>query len=131
MTFAPLKPRSLRARPSPLVDTTPSGLTLVSLFSFCSHERGDGQLHTLSVLEQLREASKGLWGASSEAYFRVDEFLRQLADRTCRTFPASSPFGGVGDESDQHIRWVIAARRASRLDMLRWMRRLRIIQIRG
>ena len=32
----------------------------------------DGQLHTLSVLEQLREASKSLWGASSEAYFRVD-----------------------------------------------------------
>jgi len=31
---------------------------------------GDGQLHTLSVLEQLREASKSLWGASSEAYFR-------------------------------------------------------------
>jgi hypothetical protein len=40
----------------------------------------DGQLHTLSVLEQLREASKGLWGASSEAYFRVDDLLRQLAN---------------------------------------------------
>ena len=34
-------------------------------------DEADGQLHTLSVLEQLREASKGLWGASSEAYFRV------------------------------------------------------------
>jgi len=53
---------------------------------------GDGQLHTLSVLEQLREASKGLWGASSEAYFRVDTPLRQLADPNL-----------------QHIRWVIAA----------------------
>jgi hypothetical protein len=42
-------------------------------------DEGDGQLHTLSVLEQLREASKGLWGASSAAYFRVDELLRQLA----------------------------------------------------
>ena len=41
-------------------------------------DEGDGQLHTLSVLEQLREASKGLWGASSEAYFRVDELLREL-----------------------------------------------------
>jgi len=38
---------------------------------------GDSQLHTLSVLEELREASKGLWGASSEAYFRVDELLWQ------------------------------------------------------
>ena len=37
---------------------------------------GDSQLHTLSVLEELREASKGLWGASSEAYFRVDEHRR-------------------------------------------------------
>jgi hypothetical protein len=30
-------------------------------------DEADGQLHTLSVLEQLREASKGLWGASSAA----------------------------------------------------------------
>jgi hypothetical protein len=43
-------------------------------------DESDGQLHTLSVLEQLREASKGLWGASSQAYFRVDELLRQLAN---------------------------------------------------
>jgi hypothetical protein len=35
---------------------------------------------TLSVLEQLRDASKSLWGASSEAYFRVDELFRQLAN---------------------------------------------------
>ena len=53
---------------------------------------GDGQLHTLSVLEQLREASKGLWGASSQAYFRVDELLRQLANPNLPTFPATSPF---------------------------------------
>jgi hypothetical protein len=26
---------------------------------------GDGQLHTLTVLKQLREASQSLWGASS------------------------------------------------------------------
>ena len=50
-------------------------------------DEADGQLHTLSVLEQLREASKGLWGASSAAYFRVE----------------------MWDQSDQHIRWVIAA----------------------
>jgi hypothetical protein len=47
-------------------------------------DEADGQLHTLSVLEQLREASKGLWGASSEAYFRVDELLRQLANPSFR-----------------------------------------------
>ena len=54
----------------------------------------DGQLHTLSVLEQLRDASKGLWGASSEAYFRVDELLRQLANPNLHDIPrAISPFG--------------------------------------
>ena len=44
-------------------------------------DEGDAQLHTLSVLEQLREASKGLWGASSKSYFRVDELLRHVPQR--------------------------------------------------
>ena len=72
---------------------------------------GDGQLHTLSVLEQLREASKGLWGASSEAYFRVDAaLLRQLADPNLNDIPRNLPFRvEMWDQSDQHIRWVIAA----------------------
>ena len=62
-------------------------------------DEADGQLHTLSVLEQLREASKGLWGASSEAYFRVDELLRQLPIPTCMISRATSPFAsrcGIG-----------------------------------
>jgi hypothetical protein len=29
---------------------------------------GDSQLHTLSVLEELREASKGLWDAAIANY---------------------------------------------------------------
>ena len=56
-------------------------------------DEADGQLHTLSVLEQLREASKGLWGASSAAYFRVDELLRQLANPNLHDILAISPFG--------------------------------------
>ena len=47
---------------------------------------------TLMVLEQLREASKGLWGASSEAYFRVDELLRQLANPNLHDIPRNLPF---------------------------------------
>jgi hypothetical protein len=71
---------------------------------------GDSQLHTLSVLEELREASKGLWGASSEAYFRVDELLRQLANPNLHDIPRNLPFRvEMWDQSDQHIRWVIAA----------------------
>jgi hypothetical protein len=52
-------------------------------------DEADGQLHTLSVPEELREASKGLWGASSEAYFRVDELLRQLANPNLHDIPLS------------------------------------------
>jgi hypothetical protein len=71
---------------------------------------GDGQLHTLSVLEQPREASKGLWGASSAAYFRVDELLRQLANPNLHDISRNLPFRvEMWDQSDQHIRWVIAA----------------------
>ena len=73
-------------------------------------DKGDGQLHTLTVLEQLREASKGLWGAGSEAYFRVDELLRQLANPNLHDIPRNLPFRvEMWDQSDQHIRWVIAA----------------------
>ena len=56
---------------------------------------GDGQLHTLSVLEQVREASKGLWGASSA---NLHDIPRNLPFRV-----------EMWDQSDQHIRWVIAA----------------------
>ena len=40
---------------------------------------GEGQLHTLGLLERLRAECKDLWGSSSEVYFRVDELLRELA----------------------------------------------------
>ena len=70
----------------------------------------EGQLHTLGLLEQLRDASKGLWGASSEAYFRVDGLLRELANPNLHDIPTQLPFRvELWDRSDQHIRWVIAA----------------------
>jgi hypothetical protein len=70
---------------------------------------GGGQLHTLATLEQLR-ASKALWGASSTAYFRVDELLRQLANPNLNDIPRNLPFRvEMWDCNDQHIRGVIAA----------------------
>ena len=70
----------------------------------------DGQLPTLSVLEQPREASKGLWGASSQAYFRVDELLRQLANPNLHDIPRNLPFRvEMRDQSHRHVRWMIAA----------------------
>ena len=69
-----------------------------------------GQLHTLGLLEQLRNECKTLWGASSEAYFRVDELLRELANPNLHDIPTRLPFRvELWDRHDQHIRWVIAA----------------------
>jgi len=70
----------------------------------------DGQLHTLGLLEQLREECKHLWGASSELYFRVDKLLRELANPNLHDIPMRLPFRvELWDRNDQHIRWVIAA----------------------
>jgi len=70
----------------------------------------EGQLQTLGLLEQLRDASKDLWGASSKAHFRVDGLLRQLASPNLHDIPIQLPFRvELWDRSDQHIRWVVAA----------------------
>lgn len=70
----------------------------------------ESQLHTLGLLEQLRQECKGLWGASSEAYFRVDAMLRQLANPNLHDILRNLPFRvEMWDRSEQHIRWVIAA----------------------
>ncbi len=72
--------------------------------------QGEGQLHTLGLLERLREESKELWGTSSKAYFRVDGLLRELANPNLPDIPTHLPFRvELWDRSDQHIRWVIAA----------------------
>ena len=71
---------------------------------------GEGQLHTLGLLEQLCAECQALWGASSNAYFRVDELLRELANPNLHDIPTRLPFRvEMWDRNDQHIRWVIAA----------------------
>jgi hypothetical protein len=77
-----------------------------------SQERqdGSGELHTLGLLEQLREQCKQLWGTSSDFYSRVDELLRQLANPNLHDIPTNLPFRvELWDRSSQHIRWVISA----------------------
>ncbi len=70
----------------------------------------DGQLHTLGLLEQLREECQQLWGTSSEFYFRIDALLRELANPNLHDIPVRLPFRvELWDRHDQHIRWVIAA----------------------
>jgi len=71
---------------------------------------GDGEIHTLSLLEQLRDECKQLWGTSSKFYFRVDGLLRELANPNLHDIPMRLPFRvELWDRYDQHIRWVIAA----------------------
>jgi hypothetical protein len=83
------------------------------MFSFCSpisQAPENGQLHTLGLLEELREECKQLWGTSSEFYFRVDDLLRQLSNPNLHDIPTNLPFRvELWDRHDQHIRWVIAA----------------------
>jgi hypothetical protein len=70
----------------------------------------EGQLYTLGLLERLRAECKDLWGASSNAYFRVDELLRELANPNLHDIPTRLPFRvELWDRNEQHVRWVIAA----------------------
>jgi len=71
---------------------------------------GNGHLHTLGLLEQLREECAHLWGTSSDFYFKVDALLRELANPNLHDIPTNLPFRvELWDRNDQHIRWVIAA----------------------
>ena len=78
------------------------------MVSRCSED--NGQLYTLGLLEQLRAECKDLWGASSNAYFRVDELLRELANPNLHDIPTRLPFRvEMWDRAEHHVRWVIAA----------------------
>ena len=70
----------------------------------------EGQLHTLGLLERLRDECKSMWGASTDLYFRVDKLLNQLANPNLHDIPSNLSFHiELWDRYDQHIRWVIAA----------------------
>lgn len=69
-----------------------------------------GQLYTLGLLEELRAACKDMWGASSAAYFRVDELLRELRNPNLHEiFPVSTFRVELWDRNANELRWVIAA----------------------
>jgi hypothetical protein len=69
----------------------------------------DGQLHTLGLLERLRAECNGLWGASSEAYFRVDKLLRELANPNLHDIVNMQNRVELWTADGQHVRWAIAA----------------------
>jgi hypothetical protein len=45
----------------------------------------DGQLNTLGLLKEPRADCNRLWGASSDAYFRVDKLLRSRTRNRTRS----------------------------------------------
>ena len=71
---------------------------------------GDGQLHTLGLLERLRVECKELWGTSSKLYFRVDDLLRELSNPNLHDIPTNLPYRvEMWDRHDKSIRWVVSA----------------------
>lgn len=68
------------------------------------------ELHTLTLLEQLRAESAELSGTSSRLTERVEALLRQLADPRLPDIPTNLPFRvEMWDRTDQYIRWVVSA----------------------
>jgi hypothetical protein len=62
------------------------------------------------LLERLRGECQDLWGASSDASFRVDTLLRELSNPNLHEIFSASTFRvEVWDRHSEHIRWVIAA----------------------
>jgi hypothetical protein len=75
-----------------------------------NNDPANGSLHTLGLLERLREECKDLWGASSEAHSHVERLLRELANPNLHDIPTNLPFRvEMWDRHDEHIRWVVAA----------------------
>jgi hypothetical protein len=75
-------------------------------------DAGEGQLHSLGLLEQLRDECKSLWSGSSAAYFRVDELLRQLANPNLHDIPRNLPFRmEMWDRNEQHVHCGFGKRR--------------------
>lgn len=67
-------------------------------------------LYTLDLFEALRAECKTLWGATSEAYFRVDGLLRELANPNLHAIlPAGAFRIELWDRNGNDLRWVIAA----------------------
>jgi hypothetical protein len=95
----------------PQASALDSGTAVRSLYVLMDENpEEDGQLYTLGLLEQLRAEGMGLWGASSEAYFRVEKLLRELANPNLHDIPSNLPFRvEMWDRSNRRVRWVIAA----------------------
>jgi hypothetical protein len=69
----------------------------------------DGQLHTLGLLEELRDQCNELWGTSSEIYRRLDSALRKLANPNLHDIANMSYRVELWEREVDRIRWTLAA----------------------
>jgi hypothetical protein len=70
---------------------------------------GDGQLHTLGLLERLRAETNLVRGAYAGLYDRVDKLLRELENPNLHEIANMSFRVELWDRHALHIRWVVAA----------------------
>jgi hypothetical protein len=69
----------------------------------------DGQLHTLGLLERLRDEARLVRGAYEGLYERVDKVLRELANPNLHDIANMSFHVELWDRHALHIRWLVAA----------------------
>src|ERR1700733_15892936 len=69
----------------------------------------DGQLHTLGILERLRQKTSVIQDTYSDLYRVVDGLLWELANPNLHDIANMSFRVELWDQYALHIRWVIAA----------------------
>ena len=69
----------------------------------------DGQLHTLGVLERLREKTSVIQNSYSDLYREVDKLLREIGHPNLHDIANLSYRVELWDQYARHIRWTVAA----------------------
>ncbi len=69
----------------------------------------DGQLHTLRILERLREKTSVIQDTYSDLYRVVDKLLRELENPNLHDIANMSYRVELWDQYALHIRWTAAA----------------------
>ena len=69
----------------------------------------DGQLHTLGLLERLRQKTSGVQDRYSDLYREEDGLLRELGNPNLHDIANMSYRIELWDQYALHIRWTVAA----------------------
>jgi hypothetical protein len=72
-------------------------------------EPEDGQLHTLGLLERLRQKTSSIQNSYSDLYREVDGLLRELGNPNLHDIANMSYRVELWDQYALHIRWTVAA----------------------